>query len=219
MAESKNFFVKEKTMRKLYALAALLAVASMALVARSFAEGSGGTKEMGVAIGQKAPDFTLQDQNGKPISLHDFAGKIIVLEWTNPNCPFVQRHYQAKTMTTLASDFESKNVVWLAINSTSSATNDFNKQWAQEQSISYPILNDSSGTVGKEYHATNTPDMFIIGTDGTLLYQGAIDNDPSGDKTTGKVNYVRQALDEITSGKAVSVPQTKPYGCGVKYHD
>jgi peroxiredoxin len=203
-------------MRKLYALAALLAVASIALVARSYAESQ---KETGVSIGAKAPDFTLQDQNGKSVSLHDFAGKIVVLEWTNPQCPFVQRHYQAKTMQTLASDFESKNVDWLAINSTSSATNDSNKQWAEAQSISYPILNDSTGTVGKEYHATNTPEMYIIATDGTLLYEGAIDNDRGGDKTTGKVNYVRQALDEIVSGKPVSTPQTKPYGCSVKYHD
>ncbi len=176
-------------------------------------------KDEGVNIGAKAPDFTLQDQNGKPVSLHDFAGKIVVLEWTNPNCPFVQRHYREKTMQTLASQFESKNVDWLAINSTDSATNDSNKQWAEAQNISYPILNDSEGTVGKEYHATNTPDMYIVGTDGTLLYEGAIDNDRSGDKTTGKINYVHQALDEILSGKPVSAPQTKPYGCSVKYKD
>ncbi|HEX4055176.1 MAG TPA: redoxin domain-containing protein [Tepidisphaeraceae bacterium] len=203
-------------MRKIYALASLLALVSIALAARSFAEDQ---KELGVSIGAKAPDFTLQDQNGKPVSLHDFAGKIVVLEWTNPQCPFVQRHYHQKTMQTLASQFESKNVSWLAINSTSSATNDSNKQWAEAQSISYPILNDSNGTVGKEYHATNTPDMYVIGTDGTLLYQGAIDNDKAGDMTTGKVNYVHQALEEILSGKAVSTPQTKPYGCGVKYKD
>lgn len=203
-------------MRKIYALASVVAVVAIALAARSFAESA---KDEGVNIGAKAPDFTLQDQNGKPVSLHDFAGKIVVLEWTNPNCPFVQRHYREKTMQTLASQFESKNVDWLAINSTDSATNDSNKQWAEAQNISYPILNDSEGTVGKEYHATNTPDMYIVGTDGTLLYEGAIDNDRSGDKTTGKINYVRQALDEILSGKPVSAPQTKPYGCSVKYKD
>lgn len=203
-------------MRKIYALASLLAMVSIALVARSFAEDQ---KDVGPSIGAKAPDFTLQDQNGKTVSLQDFAGKIVVLEWTNPLCPFVQRHYQQKTMQTLASQFESKNVDWLAINSTSSATNDSNKQWAEAQSISYPILNDSGGTTGKAYHATNTPDMYVIGTDGTLLYEGAIDNDKDGDKTTDKVNYVHQALDEILSGKPVSTPQTKPYGCGVKYKD
>jgi peroxiredoxin len=203
-------------MRKITALASLLALVSVALIARAFADDP---KNSGASIGAKAPDFTLQDQNGKNVSLHDFLGKIVVLEWTNPQCPFVQRHYQAKTMQTLASQYQPKNVVWLAINSSKFDTNDANQQWAAEQSISYPELNDSSGVTGKAYHATNTPEMYIIGIDGTLLYQGAIDNDPHGEKTNDRVNYVHQALDEILSGKPVSTPQTKPYGCSVKYKD
>ncbi len=201
---------------KTYALTLLLVLASIALIGRSFAEDQ---KDSGVSIGAKAPDFTLQDQNGKNISLHDFAGKIVVLEWTNPQCPFVQRHYKEKTMQTLASQYQDKGVVWLAINSSSYATNDASRQWAESQSISYPELNDSSGSTGKAYHATNTPQMFIVTSDGTLAYEGAIDNDPDGDKTSEKVNYVQKALDEILSGKSVSVPQTKPYGCSVKYAD
>ena len=201
---------------KIYALASLLVLASIALVGRSFAEDQKGS---GVSIGAKAPDFTLQNQDGKNISLHDFAGKIVVLEWTNPECPFVQRVYKEKTMQTLASQYQDKGVVWLAINSSNYATNDASKQWAAAQNISYPELNDSSGTTGKAYHATNTPNMFIIASDGTVAYQGAIDNDPEGDKTSDKVNYVHQALDEILSGKSVSTPQTKPYGCSVKYAD
>jgi len=122
-------------------------------------------------------------------------------------------------MQTLAIQYESKNVVWLAINSSNFDTNDANQQWAAQQNISYPELNDSSGVTGKAYHATNTPEMYVIGTDGTLLYQGAIDNDPQGEKTSDKINYVHQALDEILSGKPVSTPQTKPYGCSVKYKD
>jgi peroxiredoxin len=203
-------------MRKLYASASLLAIVAMVLVGRSLADSA---KDVGVSIGAKAPDFTLQDQNGKPISLHDFAGKIVVLEWTNPECPFVQRVYREKTMQTLYSQYKDKDVVWFAINSSNFATNDTNKQWAVDQNISYPILNDSSGTTGHAYHATNTPNMFIIGTDGTLLYEGAIDNDPEGEKTNDKINFVHQALDEILAGKSVSDPQTKPYGCSVKYKD
>jgi len=201
---------------KIYALTSLLVLASLALIGRSFAEDQ---KDSPVSIGAKAPDFTLQDQNGKNISLHDFAGKIVVLEWTNPECPFVQRHYKVRTMQTLASQYQDKGVVWLAINSSSFATNDASKQWAESQNISYPELNDSSGSTGKAYHATNTPHMFIIAGDGTLAYEGAIDNNPDGDKTSDKVNYVQKALDEILSGKSVSVPQTKPYGCSVKYAD
>ena len=201
-------------MRKFAALVSIVALVSIALIARSFAEDSG------LAIGAKAPDFTLQDQNGKNVSLHDYLGKIVVLEWTNPECPFVQRHYRAKTMQTLASQYQPKNVVWLAINSSNFDTNQANQQWATEQNISYPELNDASGVTGRAYHATNTPEMYIIGTDGTLLYQGAIDNDPQDDKSPGdKVNYVQQALNEILSGKSVSTPQTKPYGCTVKYKD
>lgn len=204
-------------MKKFYAVLAILSLAGLALVTRSVAEDQ---KSSAVAsIGAKAPAFTLQDQNGKNVSLSDFAGKIVVLEWTNPECPFVQRHYKAKTMQTLASDFKSKGVVWLAINSTNSDTNDDNKQWVSDESLAYPVLNDSSGDVGHSYHATNTPDMFVIGTDGTLLYKGAIDNDPQGEKTGDKVNFVHQSLDEILANKAVSTPETKPYGCSVKYKD
>ncbi len=202
-------------MRKFGVLFVMLATA-LGLAFYSFADDSSSS---GVMIGAKAPNFTLQNQNGKNVSLSDFSGRIVVLEWTNPNCPFVQRHYKVKTMQTLAGDYAGRNVAWLAINSTKDTTNETDKQWADEQQISYPILNDVDTTVGKEYHATNTPEMFIIGTDGSLLYKGAIDNDPDGDRTDGKVNYVQNALDEILGGKAVSTPETKPYGCGVHYRD
>jgi peroxiredoxin len=199
----------------IYAAASLLMIASIGLIGQSCA---GDQVESATAIGAKAPDFTLQDQNGKNVSLHDFAGKIVVLEWTNPDCPFVQQQYKEKTMTTLASKYQDKGVVWLAINSGHAATNDASKAWAAAQDISYPELNDSGGSTGKAYHATNTPNMFVIAADGTLAYSGAIDNDPDGDKNgSDKVNYVQQALDEILSGKPVSTPQTKPYGCSVKY--
>lgn len=189
-------------------------IAALAFAARGLAADSSG-----VAVGAKAPGFTLQDQTGKSVSLGDFSGKIVVLEWTNPACPFVKRHYAVKTMQTLADQYKGKGVVWLAINSTKNTTNDSDKQWADEQSIAYPILNDVDTAVGKAYHATNTPEMYIIAADGTLLYKGAIDNDPDGDRSTGKVNYVQKALDEILAGKSVSEPETKPYGCTVHYRD
>jgi peroxiredoxin len=168
-------------------------------------------------IGQAAPQFTLQNDDGSPVSLSSYSGKIVVLEWTNPECPYVQRHYQEHTMTTLAAKYQPQNVVWVAINSTHDVTNADDKTWATEQGISYPILNDSAGNVGHSYGATNTPEMYIISKDGTLLYKGAIDNDRDGDKGSAKINYVDQALSEILAGKPVSVPLTKPYGCTVHY--
>lgn len=203
-------------MRKFNLAVSLLALAVIGLTMRSFAASA---NESGASIGAKAPDFSLQDQNGKTVALHDFLGKIVVLEWTNPECPIVQRHYLAHTMLNLYGQYQPKGIVWLAVNSSNFATNDSDKQWATEQNIAYPVLNDASGATGHAYHATNTPDMYIIGTDGTLLYSGAIDNDPQGDKSSDRINYVHQALDEILSGKTVSVPQTKAYGCSVKYKD
>jgi peroxiredoxin len=203
-------------MKKLYALVAVLAFASIGLlIARSQAADS---TSPAATIGKPAPMFTLQDQNGNTVSLKDDAGKIIVLEWTNPDCPYVQQHYKKKTMQTLAAEYKDKDVVWIAINSTDGITNAADKKWAAEQSIPYPILNDASGKVGKLYHATNTPDMYIIGKDGTLLYKGAIDNNPEEDQPH-PVNYVHKALEEILAGKSVTTPETKPYGCGVKYAD
>jgi len=204
-------------MRKINALA-VLALVSIALVARSLADESN-TLAPGVAVGAHAPDFSLQDQDGTNVKLHDFDGKIVVLEWTNPKCPFVLRHYAVKTMQTLAGQYKDKGVTWLAINSTAGTTNATDKQWATQQNIAFPILNDVNTTTGKAYHATNTPEMFIIGKDGTLLYKGAIDNDPDGDKTNDKVNYVHKALDEILAGQTVSQQETKPYGCHVSYRD
>ncbi len=171
-----------------------------------------------LAVGQPAPQFTLQDQNGNDVSLKDYAGKLVVLEWVNPKCPYVQRHYRSHTMTTLADKYKS-DVSWISINSSSFITTAANKAWATEQQLSYPVLNDAKGTVGHAYNATNTPEMYIIGKDGNVLYIGAIDNDREGDRTDGKVNYVDQALSEILAGKPVSVPQTTPYGCTVKYAD
>jgi peroxiredoxin len=167
-------------------------------------------------LGQAAPAFALEDQNGKQVSLSDYKGKIVVLEWFNNECPYVIRHYENKTMSTLAAKYGSKDVVWLAVNTTNGKTNADNKAIAEKWTIGYPILNDSSGAVGQAYGAKTTPHMFIINTDGVLVYNGGIDDDQGGNKPN-KTNYVDKALTELTSGESISTPQSKPYGCSVKY--
>jgi peroxiredoxin len=168
------------------------------------------------ALGQPAPAFTLQDQSGNEVSLSDHAGKVVVLEWVNPECPFVVRHYKSKTMKTLAEKYQDQQVVWLAINTTSDAGPASNAKWVQSHELGYPILDDSSGAVGRAYGAKTTPHMYIIDQRGTLVYMGGIDNDPRGGNAT-PLNYVDKALGELLSGQPISVPESKPYGCSVKF--
>lgn len=175
------------------------------------------TTNAGPTLGAPAPTFSLEDQDGKKVSLSDFAGKVVVLEWINPDCPFVKRHYEAKTMTTTANKYKDKDVVWLAINTTHYMGKDKYKEWIKTHNLSYPILDDHEGTVGKMYGAKTTPHMFIVGKDGKLVYQGGVDDDNAGDKGKSAINYIDQALAELTVDKPVSVATTRPYGCSVKY--
>jgi peroxiredoxin len=169
--------------------------------------------------GSMAPAFTLKNYEGTTVSLSDYKGKIVVLEWFNYECPFVKYHYEkAKTITTLADKYKDKNVVWLAINSTAHLTTDKNKEFAEKYNIKAPILDDRTGKTGRAYGAKTTPHMFIIDTEGKIVYSGAIDNSPLG-RTKDVVNYVDKALSELVSSKAVSIPSTEPYGCSVKYAD
>ncbi|MGC9453400.1 MAG: thioredoxin family protein [Phycisphaerae bacterium] len=170
------------------------------------------------ATAEAAPDFTLQDQDGNEVSLSDYDGHIVVLEWINWDCPFVQRHYEAGTMKTLAEEYADDGVVWLAINSTHYATQAKDREWIEQYDLPYPILHDPDGEVGHAYDAKTTPHMYIIDRDGGLVYEGAIDDDPRGNKDE-PVNYVRKALDELLAGEDVSTPGTRPYGCTVKYAD
>jgi len=170
--------------------------------------------------GKTAPKFTLTNYDGRTISLSDYKGKIVVLEWFNYECPFVKYHYEeAKTMIKLADKYKDKNVVWLAINSTVHLTTEKNEEFADKHKLSYPILDDRSGKTGRAYGAKTTPHMFIIDTEDRVAYSGAIDNSPLGKKKEGVINYVDRALAELTTGKMVSIPNTKPYGCSVKYAD
>ena len=171
----------------------------------------------GVSNGEKAPNFTLPTAAGGQASLSDFAGKVVVLEWVNPDCPFVKRHYAANTMEKLAAAYADDGVVWLTINSTHYMDGQANAAFAKNEELDVPILIDADGKVGKIYGAKTTPHMFVIDSDGVIVYQGAIDDDPRGSKGEGATNYVAAALDETLAGEKVSTAETQPYGCSVKY--
>ena len=176
------------------------------------------SKEIEPEIARKAPDFKLNSFDGKTISLSDYKGKIVVLEWFNYECPFVLRHYvNTPTMIGLANKYKDKNVVWLTINSTSHAAPKANIEFAEERKLPYPILDDRSGTVGRAYGAKTTPHMYVIDTRGSIAYQGAIDNDQRGRKRQGVINYVDKALAELTGDKEVTTTDTMSYGSIVKY--
>lgn len=176
-------------------------------------------------LGQPAPDFTLPDLDGKAVSMSEFKGKRVVLEWFNPGCPFVKAAHTEGSLVDAAKKASDKGVVWIAINSNAPGKQghgvDANRQGRDAFGISHPVLLDESGEVGKTYGATNTPHMFVIDEKGTLVYAGAIDNSPDGEGKTPSdgrlVSYVAQALAELDAGKPVSVSQTKAYGCSVKY--
>lgn len=173
-----------------------------------------------VERGRRAPAFTLQSFDGKTVSLSDYRGKTVVLEWFNFECPFVQYHYnKTKTMIDLAAKYKDKNVVWLAVNSTSHTTPQANREFAEKHKLAYPILDDRSGQVGHAYGAKTTPHMFVIDPRGNIVYDGAIDNSPLG-KTAGQqepANYIENVLAALTSGRDIGISNTKPYGCSVKY--
>jgi peroxiredoxin len=170
----------------------------------------------GAEVGQPAPDFTLKDERGAQHSLAQYRGKVVVLEWTNPQCPFVQRHYAEKTMQKTLAAYAGKPVVWLVIDSSEYNTPEKSAAWKQQQGFTPPVLQDASGAVGHAYQAKTTPEMYVIDTQGVLRYAGAIDDDPRG-RNASAVNYVRLAVDALEGGKPVPVTSSQPYGCSVKY--
>ncbi len=162
-------------------------------------------------VGKPAPGFTLKDALGKEHSLSDFKGKIVVLEWTSQQCPFVVDHHTKQRTTQQAyAKYAGKDVIWLGIDSTHWRKPEENRLWAAKYGIAYPILHDPTGEVGRAYGAKTTPHLFVINKDGTLVYSGAID-DRKGQ------NHVTLALDALLAGKAPPLSETKPYGCSVKY--
>ncbi|MDP1830020.1 MAG: thioredoxin family protein [Archangium sp.] len=179
----------------------------------------------GAELGKPAPDFTLKDLDGKDVSLASFKGKTVVLEWFNPECPFVKASHTKGSLADLAKRQQKKGIVWLAINSGApgkqGAGAEKNKAAVKTFALEHPVLLDEAGTVGKAYGATNTPHLFVIDAKGTVVYRGAIDNAPDGEGQVpqgGKlVNYVEAALDELSANRAVKTADTKAYGCSVKY--
>ena len=176
-------------------------------------------------VGAPAPAFTLRDLDGHEVSLAQFRGKRVVLEWFNEGCPFVDKSHTVGSLKTLAAEATAKGVVWLAINSSAEGKQghgeEANRKGVERYHLAHPVLLDGDGVVGKRYGAKRTPQMFVIDEKGTLVYAGAIDNSPDAEGLSpegGKlVNYVTEALAALDAGKAVAVPETKPYGCSVKY--
>ena len=176
-------------------------------------------------VGQPAPDFSAPDLSGKSVKLSDFRGKFVVLEWTNPECPYVRRHYDSGNMPSLQKEVAAKDVVWVAVNSSSPSSGEFTtpenmaKWLAAKGAAPKTTLIDQDGKVGRLYGARTTPHMYVIDPQGRLVYAGAIDDKrwASAAETKSAKNHVRAALGEAMAGKPVSVSATSPYGCSVKY--
>ena len=176
-------------------------------------------------IGQKAPDFTLKSANGETVKLSDYAGKIVVLEWTNHECPYVKKHYETNNMQKTQEKATQNGAIWLSIVSSAPGRQGHTTE-AEAMAIEKKVgahathrLLNPEGSVGKSYGAATTPHMFIIDTNGTLVYAGAIDSDPSArhDMVAEATNYVDAAIADLQAGHAVKMAETKPYGCSVKY--
>jgi peroxiredoxin len=175
--------------------------------------------------GSSAPDFAITDTSGKSVKLSDYKGKFVVLEWTNPDCPFVQAQYGADAMQALQKEWGAKDVVWLTINSTNQNHSEYKSAvqmnaWIKDRGAApKAVLLDSTSATGRAYAAKTTPQMFVIDPVGKILYNGAIDDKRSARESDRKIanNYVRAALNEAVAGKPVSVASTTPYGCSVKY--
>jgi hypothetical protein len=176
-------------------------------------------------VGQKAPDFVAVDTAGKQHRLSDFAGKFVVLEWTNPGCPFVRKHYGSGNMPATQKAATEKGVVWLSVNSTERAASDYLTPaaldtWMKQQSAApTAVLMDEDGVIGRAYAARTTPHLYIIDPKGVLVYAGGIDSIASSRAEDIKTatNYVSQALGEAFGGRPISAATTKPYGCSIKY--
>jgi peroxiredoxin len=180
---------------------------------------------LAVTAGSAAPDFSVADSNGKTVKLSDYKGKFVVLEWTNPECPFVRAQYGAQAMQALQKEAGAKEVVWLTVNSTNKSSSEFMtgaqmNAWMKEKNAApKAVLIDAASDAGRAYDAKTTPHMFVIDPAGKIVYAGAIDDKRSARESDRKTanNYVRAALGETLAGKPVTVASTTPYGCSVKY--
>jgi peroxiredoxin len=179
----------------------------------------------GPRAGEQAPAFTATDSNGQTRNLADYKGKFVVLEWTNSGCPFTVKHYSSGNMQKLQKEWTSKGVIWLTVLSSAPGKQGYktaaeeNAYLKQVNASPTAVLMDPKGEVGHLYGAKTTPHMFVIDPNGKIVYAGAIDDKPTTDQEdiAGAKNYVEAALTEATSGKAVTMASSQPYGCSVKY--
>ncbi len=186
---------------------------------------SAGLTHAQATVGQAAPAFSATDTAGKTVSLADFKGKYVVLEWTNPGCPFVQKHYDSGNMQSTQKEATAKGAVWLSVNTTAKDASDYRAPAAMQgwmtskQGAPTATLMDADGKVGRAYAARTTPHMYIVDPQGKLIYAGAIDSKPTSNPADIKTatNHVTTALGEALAGKPVSRATTQAYGCSIKY--
>jgi AhpC/TSA family len=209
--------------RRQFSTSSLAAVA-LVTTSRSWAQAT-----TTATVGQAAPNFSAKDVNGRTVSLADFKGKTVVLEWVNPGCPYVRKHYQGGNMQGTQEEAIAKNAVWIAINSTATDHPDYLKpadlaKWMKDQkapvaNTSMHTLMDEDGKIGKAYGARTTPHMYIVDKQGMLVYAGGIDSiaTASASDISKAVNYVKVSITEMANGKALSNSVTRAYGCSVKY--
>jgi peroxiredoxin len=183
------------------------------------------TLAAGPTVGAPAPGFTLVSSTGPSISLADQRGKVVVLEWTNHDCPYVRKHYDTQNMQALQKEATGQGIVWLTIISSAPGTQghvsagEANELTKTRSAAPTAVLFDPTGVTGKAYGATNTPHMYVVTRDGVLVYAGAIDDKPTSRRgdVQGAQNYVRAALASVAAGQPVKVPVTRAYGCTIKY--
>lgn len=176
-------------------------------------------------VGEPAPAFTVTATNGSPVSLASYKGKIVVLEWTNHECPYVRKHYETGNMQALQREATAQGVVWLTLISSAKGEQGYvtaaqaDELTTSRKAAATAVLLDEPGVVGRMYGATNTPHMYVVDRAGTLIYAGAIDDRPTTRRADvpGASNYVRAALDSVSAGQPVKTPITRAYGCTVKY--
>jgi AhpC/TSA family len=204
--------------RRQFATSTLASAALLATTSAAWAQAT-------ATVGQAAPNFSAKDVSGKTVSLADFKGKTVVLEWVNPGCPYVRKHYDGGNMQGTQQDALAKNVVWLAVNSTAIDHPDYLApaklaEWMKKQKApATNTLMDEDGKIGKAYGARTTPHMYIVDGKGMLVYAGGIDSIPTASAADipKATNYIKVSLSEMAGGKPVSNNVTRAYGCSVKY--
>ena len=216
--------MKTKLLITVLILAASIATYFVAANVRSKMPGRGAPDSP--TVGTNAPDFSVTDSKGKTQSVSQYKGKYVVLEWFNPGCPFVKKHYGSGNMQKLQEEFTGKGVVWLTVDSSAPGkqghltADQANAKMAEWKTRQTALVLDEDGKAGQTYGAKNTPHMFVISPEGKIVYEGAIDsrNSANAADIPSSTNYVKVALDESMAGKTVSTARTQPYGCSVKYN-